>query len=68
MNWRNLFGFSQPALELTNEVVNKKEPNRMFARIDDSNNLFSPQGELITTYSRRRDAIRGAKRRGFKIA
>lgn len=38
------------------------------AHIDENNNLFSPTGQLIGQYSRRRDAIRGAKRRGFEVA
>lgn len=39
-----------------------------FARIDNDNNLFGPNGQFIGTYSRRRDAIRGAKRRGLTLA
>ena len=30
--------------------------------------LYSPEGEFIHVYSRRRDAIRGAKRRGWEVA
>jgi hypothetical protein len=37
------------------------------ARITEGNQLFV-NGELIGTYSRRRDAVRGAKRRGLVIA
>ena len=62
---KSFFGFGQqPTLELTNI---KKEKN-MFARITEDNRLFSPTGEFIGTYSRRRDAVRGANRRGFKLA
>ena len=37
------------------------------ATIDDNNRLFSPTGQLIGQYGRRRDAVRGAKRRGFEV-
>lgn len=38
------------------------------AFIDSDNNLFSPTGEHVGSYSRRRDAVRGAKRRGWELA
>jgi len=63
-NIKQFFGFGeQSPLGLTTT----KEKN-MFARITEDNRLFSPTGELVGTYSRRRDAVRGANRRGFKLA
>jgi len=63
-NIKSFFGFGQqPALAFTQE----KEKN-MFARITDNNELYSHTGELVGKYSRRRDAIRGAKRRGLELA
>lgn len=38
------------------------------AKITPDNRLFSPDGEFIAQYTRRRDAIRGAERRGFTVA
>lgn len=29
--------------------------------------LFAPSGELVQTYTRKRDAVRGATRRGIKL-
>lgn len=37
------------------------------AFIDRDGNLFAPSGEFVGSYSRTRDAIRGAKRRGFNF-
>lgn len=55
----------QPSLSFTTTAPKEKN---MFARIDADNNLYSPTGEFIGSYSRRRDAVRGAKRRGFALA
>lgn len=38
------------------------------AHVDADGNLFAPTGEFIGSYSRRRDAFRAAKRRGFEVA
>lgn len=49
----------------------KREPefvDTTKAHIDSDNRLFSPTGQLIGSYSRYRDAVRGAKRRGFEVA
>lgn len=54
--------------EATIQPQTTQEKKTMFARIDADNNLFSPTGTFIGTYSRRRDAVRGATRRGFKVA
>lgn len=40
-------------------------PTKAF--IDEDNNLFSPTGQLVGSYTRKRDAVRGAKRRGFEV-
>lgn len=44
------------------------EPKEKTATISSNNFLYSPDGEFVASYSRRRDAIRGARRRGFKVA
>lgn len=37
------------------------------AFVDDEGKLFSPTGEFVHKYARPRDAIRGAKRRGWEV-
>ena len=43
-------------------------PADNLAVVSPENALYSPEGEFIRVYSRRRDAIRGAKRRGWEVA
>ena len=54
-------------LQLLNTIREIFVPNSK-AHVDEDGNLFSPTGQFIATYSRRRDAVRGAKRRGFEVA
>lgn len=42
--------------------------NPTTAFIDNENRLFAPTGEFVHQYARRRDAVRGATRRGFALA
>jgi len=37
------------------------------AFVNDDNMLFSPTGEFVQKYTRKRDAIRGARRRGWEV-
>lgn len=37
------------------------------ASVDETGKLFSPTGQFVHQYSRKRDAIRGAKRRGWEV-
>ena len=54
----------------TKQLGIPKETRRedMKAFIDEANNLFASNGLFIGSYSRRRDAVRGAKRRGMIVA
>lgn len=38
------------------------------AFVDESGKLFSPTGEFVHKYARKRDALRGAKRRGWEVS
>ncbi len=48
-------------------ILNEKAGENNMARIDNDGNLFI-NGKFVGSYSRRRDAVRGAKRRGFSVA
>lgn len=54
-------------MNLLNRIRNTFSTNTV-AVIDQDNNLFDPTGSFVASYSRRRDALRGAKRRGFEVA
>lgn len=54
----------------TNKIKELKERNDMTANIIETSNGFrleDKSGLTIGTYSRRRDAVRGAARRGFTV-
>lgn len=42
-------------------------PTPTSAFVSEDGRLFSPTGQLIHKYARKRDAIRGAKRRGWEV-
>lgn len=42
-------------------------PTSTSAFVSEDGRLFSPTGQLIHKYARKRDAIRGAKRRGWEV-
>lgn len=70
----NILKWFTPTVETREGVREEVKPGYIttgeseMARIDDDNNLFGPMGEFIASYSRRRDAVRGAKRRGLAVA
>lgn len=45
----------------TNNALINGSPETGFA-------LYAPNGDIIDVYGRRRDAVRGARRRGFVVA
>lgn len=42
-------------------------PTPTAAFVNDDNMLFDPYGNFVNKYSRKRDAVRGAKRRGWEV-
>jgi hypothetical protein len=64
--WSGLRGEGVGFFAATRET----DPNRaLLSRVDEGKNwgLFNIEGQLIGTYSRKRDAVRGAQRRGLTV-